>query len=87
MKKRLVYIVAVAVLALLLMKLLGSIQFTPSMTDRLVEVAAWFGRHDEEAVEDFFFLSATLLSILLSLLIVRATSFALSRWAGKTNRS
>ncbi len=86
MRKRLVDAVLVIALALLFMKLFGSVHFTPSMTDHLVRFAASFGRYGDEDVEDLFLLVATITSFVLSLLIVGIARFVSSRLAGESDR-
>lgn len=55
---------------LLIMKLLGSISFTPTETNILVNTAAKFHIYGDERIEDFYMAVTTMLALLIAICIV-----------------
>lgn len=79
MRRRLLMVVAVAVLTLSFMHICGNIRFDAAGTERLVKVAGWFGVYGDEGIEDFFLATTAIAGLLLALAIVATASALLTR--------
>ena len=73
---------AVAALTLPLIKVFGSVPFTPTMSGGLVRVADWCGVHGDEGVEDLYLSVTAVISLVLALAVVGGASLFRSRRRG-----
>jgi len=71
-------LVAVVLLTLALMRVAGSLRFSPEATDLLVRTAGPFGAHGDEAVLDFYMIASGLLSLVVAVVVVVVAN----RWIG-----
>ena len=62
-----------------LARILGRVQFTPGMTDALIEVTSWLDIDGVEDVEDFYMAVALAVSLAVSIAVVALGSRALRR--------
>ncbi|WP_338662928.1 hypothetical protein VQH23_22625 [Pararoseomonas sp. SCSIO 73927] len=71
--------VAVLAIWLGLARFLGRVQFTPGMTDALIQVTAWLDIDGVEDVEDFYMAVSLALSLAVSIALVALGPRALRR--------
>ena len=79
-------VVAIAIIALGIARVLGTIPFAPWATDSLIRFAAWFGAYGDEQVENVYVLASLLVAFIFAAALVWATRRLLARRHGQPPR-